>query len=230
MIDTVRADAASDDDLDQLATAARTVSDMEEAGDATLGHFVDQCRRRGRSLTDISKALGVTKQAAHKRFTGPPNMERFTTRAVTLLERSTAEARRLGHNYVGTEHILLGMLTDAESLATRVLAEAKVTHAQVEAEILKVTAAGSPESVTGSPFTPRAAAVVQKALSEALQLGHNYIGTEHVLLALFADPESLAYRVLTELGATYDDCRQRVISWLSGFVAHTPRAPDTPST
>src|SRR5215470_5654682 len=103
LIATVRTDAGSSDPLEQLATASRTVAELEEVADAALSHFVDQCRRSGRSWSDISKALGVTKQAAHKRFslTSAPTFERFTPRARAVLAGSRTEAQRLGHPYVG---------------------------------------------------------------------------------------------------------------------------------
>src|SRR5438876_8092975 len=127
LIETVRADAASGDALDQLATASRTAAEVEEVTDAMLSHFVDQCRRRGRSWSEISKALGVTKQAAHKRFSyTPATLERFTPRARALLPGAVSEALRLGHDNVGNEHILLALFTDSESIAAKVLAEAKI--------------------------------------------------------------------------------------------------------
>jgi hypothetical protein len=218
MIATVRADAASDDALDQLAAASRTVAELEEVSDATLAHFVDQCRRTGRSWSDISKALGVTKQAAHKRFSlATTTLERFTPRARAALRAAADEARSLGHGYIGTEHLLLGLFTPAESLAAQVLDEARITHADVEQRVLYVSARGSFIAETDPPFTPRAAECIERAVAEALRLGHNYVGTEHLLLALFADTESLAASILTDLAATYDDFRDRVIEKLSGY-------------
>ena len=218
LIATVRTDADRDDPLDQLETASRTVAELEEVADAALSHFVDQCRRSGRSWTEISRALGVTKQAAHKRFSlTTPTLDRWTQRAQALLEHAVAEARRLRHHYVGTEHILLALLADAESLAAKVLADIGIARPAVEAALLEVTPRGT-TTVDAPPFTPRAATCLEKSVSEALQLGHNYVGTEHILLALFADPEGLAARILLQLGATYDDARERVIAKLANYV------------
>src|SRR5262245_10563618 len=110
LIATVEADAGAGaaDDLTQLGTAAKVAADLEEVADGTLTHFVDQCRRNGRSWAEISRALGVTKQAVHKRFS-PPTFERFTVRARGALKGAAAAATRLRHNYVGTEHVLLGL-------------------------------------------------------------------------------------------------------------------------
>src|SRR5499427_794946 len=97
LIAAVEADAASDDALDQLSAASQTVADLEDVADAALSHFVDQCRRSGRSWSEISKALGVTKQAVHKRFSFSPTFERFTLRAKGALEGAADAARSLGH-------------------------------------------------------------------------------------------------------------------------------------
>src|ERR1700683_2489624 len=124
LIDIVRADAPSADVLELLSQASATANDLEQVTDALLGHFVDQCRRAGRSWSEISGALGVSKQAAHKRFSlsSAPTFERFTPRAhAAVLAGAATEARRLGHGYVGTEHVLLALCESAESLAARVL-------------------------------------------------------------------------------------------------------------
>jgi hypothetical protein len=218
IIDAIRADSPSTDPVEQLVTAAQMVAAIGEISDSALGFFVDQCRRSGRSWTEISSALGVTKQAAHKRFSPAVSLERFTARARALLEHSVAEAVRLRHHYVGTEHVLLGLMADAESLASKVLAETSITRGIVEERVLQVTPRGS-IAVDAPPFTPRASRCIENALSEALQLGHNYIGTEHILLALFDDPEGLAAKILAQLGATYDDVHAAVIKQLSGYVS-----------
>jgi len=217
LIATVRADAASDDALDQLATASTTVAELEEVADAALAYFVDRCRFSGRSWSEISRALGVTKQAAHKRFSfASPALERFTPRARALLPGAEAEARRLGHNYVGTEHILLALFADPASLAARILDEAEIARSTIDQHVLNITPRGSAAD-EAPPFTPLATACIDKAGAEARRLGHNYVGTEHVLLALFAEPEGLAAKLLTQLGVTYDNFRDRVIEKLSDF-------------
>ena len=128
LIATVRRDAGSDDPLDQLATAARMAADLQDVADAALSHFVDQCRHSGRSWTEISTALGVTKQAAHKRFSETQLLGRFTPRVRNLFVQAAAAARRLGHNYVGTEHVLLALFGESEALSARVLAQTGATY------------------------------------------------------------------------------------------------------
>jgi hypothetical protein len=216
LIASVRAGAPGADSLTQLTEAVTTVTALEEVADATLAHFVDQCRREGRSWSEISKALGVTKQAAHKRFSFTPRLERFTPRARALLGYAAGEALRLGHNFVGTEHLLLGLFVDDQCLAARVLTEVDVTHGRVEAAVVQRMPRGTSTAET-PPFTPKATACLEHTVTEALQLGHNYVGTEHILLVLFRDPEALAAQVLSELGATYDDTRTRVIEKLANL-------------
>jgi len=215
LIETVRSDAADGDDLAQLAAAARTAADLEEVADGTLSHFVEQCRRNGRSWSEISKALGVTKQAVHKRFS-TPTFERFTVRARGALKGAAAAATRLRHNYVGTEHVLLGLFSEPEGIAAKALVERGLTGDEVEAAILALTPRGAVE-VGAPPFTPRAAACLEKALDEALQLGHNYIGTEHILLGLFRDPEGFAARIMADADVTYDAIRTRIVKMLTGI-------------
>jgi hypothetical protein len=223
LIAIVRSDAASDDPLDQLSTAAGTAAGLEESADAALEFFVEQCRRDGRTWLEISGALGVTKQAAHKRFTVPsPSLELFTERAKSALRAASEEAHALGHNYVGTEHLLLGLFEPAGGIAAQVLAEVRVTKTKVAERIAKRVPLVPQVAQTGAPaFTPRATRCRDRAHAEALALGHNYIGTEHLLLALFDDGDSLAAQVLEALGARRDEVRASIIQLLSAMQART---------
>jgi hypothetical protein len=220
LIATVRADAETDDPLALLATASATIATLTETGDAVLGHFVDQCRLNGHSWTEISGSLGVTKQAAHKRFTFEPTLERFTARARAALDESGEAAMRLGHGYVGTEHMLLGLLVDPEGLAAKVLTELNVTAAGVEAAIVAHTPA-TDIHITTPPFTPLARDAVARTVREAIGLGHNYVGTEHILLALMDDSDGMAASILTSLGVTLEPVRARVVELLAGYVSTT---------
>ena len=218
LIDGVRADSPGDEALLQLSQASKTVGDLEEVGDALLGHFVDQCRRTGHSWSEISGALGVSKQAAHKRFTfDSPSFERFTERARTVLSDSEREARRLGHGFVGTEHILFALFEVADGLAARVLNEAGLSKSMVEESILSLIKPGSAFEEGTLPFTPRAKAAVRRAAEEALRLGHNYVGTEHLLLGLLGDEESVAAKVLLQLKASYSVIKDRTVEVLAGY-------------
>jgi len=211
LIDGVRADAPGEDALLQLSHASKTAADLEQTTDALLGHFVDQCRRDGCSWSEISGALGVSKQAAHKRFSlDVPTFERFSDRARTVLAQSKEEAHRLGHGFVGTEHLLLALFDAPDGLAAQVLAEAGITRSTIETRILALIKRGAASEEGRIPFTPRAKAAIQSAVTEALQLGHNYVGTEHLLLGLFIDNEAIAAKILVEVGASYDIFKARI--------------------
>jgi hypothetical protein len=211
LIDGVRADTPGEDALVQLSQASKTVADLEQTSDALLGHFVDQCRRSGRSWSEISGALGVSKQAAHKRFSlDTPNFERFTDRARNVLAQSEEEAHRLGHGFVGTEHLLLALFDSPDGLAAQILDERRITRSMVETQVVALIKPGTASEEGKLSFTPRAKAAVQNAFHEALQLGHNYVGTEHILLGLFADGDAVAAKVLVELGANVDATRARI--------------------
>ena len=161
LIDGVRADTPGEDALVQLSQASKTVADLEQTSDALLGHFVDQCRRSGRSWSEISGALGVSKQAAHKRFSlDVPNFERFTDRARNVLAQSEEEAQRLGHGFVGTEHLLLALFDSSDGLAAQLLDETGITRSMVETQILALIKPGTESEERKLPFTPRAKAVV----------------------------------------------------------------------
>jgi hypothetical protein len=218
IIDAIRADSASADPLDQLVTAAEMVAAISEVSDSALGFFVDQCRRNGRSWAEISGALGVTKQAAHKRFTATePTAELLTALAQGGLFAAGQEAIRLGHNYVGTEHLLLGLLDSKRGIACQVLNDRGVVRKTVRERIAAIVPPVPGHLSTPGPYTPRATQCLTRATSEALTLGHNYVGTEHLLLAVSADADGLAAQILTALGTTHDDLRAAVIAKLSGY-------------
>src|SRR6187551_1720919 len=142
--------------------------------------------------------------------------ERFTERARQVVVLAQEEVRILKHNYIGTEHILLGLLREEEGLAARVLESLDITVKRVRAQVVRIV--GSGEEVTSGqiPFTPRAKKVLELALREALSLGHNYIGTEHILLGLVRENEGVAARILLDFDADSDKIRNEVIRMLSG--------------
>ncbi|MBV9166875.1 MAG: hypothetical protein JO342_12070 [Solirubrobacterales bacterium] len=142
--------------------------------------------------------------------------ERFSERARQVLVSAREEAQALRHNYIGTEHLLLGLLGVEEGIAARVLASFDVTPERVRAQVVQIVGGG--EEATGGqvPFTPRAKQVLELALREALSLGHNYIGTEHLLLGLLAENGGVAARVLPNLGADAGKLRDEVLGKVTG--------------
>jgi ATP-dependent Clp protease ATP-binding subunit ClpC len=153
--------------------------------------------------------------------------ERFTERARQVVVLAHEEARRLRHNYIGTEHLLLGLLLEEEGLGARVLESLGVTLEQVRDQVVQIVGFG--EELTGGqiPFTPRAKKVLELSLNEALSLGHNYIGTEHILLGLARENEGVAARILLDLDADADTIRTEVIGMLTG-ANPTPHATTSP--
>jgi len=154
--------------------------------------------------------------------------ERFTEPARQVVVLAQDEARALSHNYIGTEHILLGLLREQEGLAARVLVSLDVTLDGVRDQVARIVGQGD-ELLTGQiPFTPRAKKVLELSLREALALGHNYIGTEHLLLGLISEGEGVALRILLDLGADGETVRTSVVDALSGAPAPTPYEPQSP--
>jgi ATP-dependent Clp protease ATP-binding subunit ClpA len=247
LIDTVIQDAGTDDPIGQLAVAAGTASDLEQTTDALLGHFVDRCRRHGRSWSEISNALGVSKQAVHKRFavpiaqrladaSGRPTFERFTLRARAALSAAAAAAVERGDREIDTGHLLLGLFAAPEGLAAQALEAMLVSRDQVEEALLaawpdasteptnSLAAAGPGQGGAGQaeagerpPMAADGRLALLNAVAIAIELGHNYVGTEHMLLALYRDPDSLGARVLAQLGADASEAKVRITEMLRGF-------------
>jgi ATP-dependent Clp protease ATP-binding subunit ClpA len=142
--------------------------------------------------------------------------ERFTERARQSVVLAQDEARALKHNYIGTEHLLLGLLREEDGLAARVLESLDITVEEVRAQVARIVGQGDEVPVGQIPFTPRAKKVLELALREALSLGHNYIGTEHILLGLVRENEGVATRILLEFDADAEKVRDEVLRMLSG--------------
>jgi ATP-dependent Clp protease ATP-binding subunit ClpC len=142
--------------------------------------------------------------------------ERFTERARQVVVLAQEEARALKHNYIGTEHLLLGLLREEEGVAARVLEGLDISVEEVRAAVVRIVGSGEEEPQGQIPFTPRAKKVLELALREALSLGHNYIGTEHILLGLVREDEGVAARILLDLDAEPEKIRNEVMRMLSG--------------
>ena len=177
--------------LDQLSDAVLAAEHLGEIADHLIGHFVDQARRSGASWTDIGKSMGVTKQAAQKRFvlraeatTLDPNQgfERFTPRARNAVVAAQNAAHEARNDEISPGHLVLGVLSDPEALATKLLAAQQVDPELVRAATMLPPAVDNPPQLI--PFSGPARKALELTFREALRLGHNYIGTEHLLLAL----------------------------------------------
>jgi ATP-dependent Clp protease ATP-binding subunit ClpC len=142
--------------------------------------------------------------------------ERFTERARQVVVLAQDEARGFKHNYIGTEHLLLGLLREQEGLAARALESLGVTVEKVRAQVARIVGEGDDVATGELPLTPRSKKVLELSLREAISLDHEYIGTEHILLGLVREGEGVAMHILSDFGADADVIRDQVISALSG--------------
>jgi hypothetical protein len=207
--------------LEQLSDAVLAAEHLGELADHLIGHFVDQARRSGASWTDIGKSMGVTKQAAQKRFVskGEPltldpedGFRRFTLRARTVVMESMEAARLAGNTFIGPVHILLGLLTEPEGLAGKAIVDQGVPLDRVrEAATSALPTGGDP--VEGLiPYDADAKKVMELTFREALRLGHNYIGTEHILLALLEQENGSG--ILAGLGIGKEATEEEIVAFL----------------
>ncbi|MGA8046835.1 MAG: Clp protease N-terminal domain-containing protein, partial [Dermatophilaceae bacterium] len=151
--------------------------------------------------------------------------ERFTDRARRVVVLAQDEARLLNHNYIGTEHILLGLIHEGEGVASKALEGLDIKLEAVREQVQEIIGQGQQAPTGHIPFTPRAKKVLELSLREALQLGHNYIGTEHILLGLIREGEGVAAQVLVKLGADLNRVRQQVIQLISGYQGKEGQPP-----
>jgi hypothetical protein len=179
--------------LDQLADAVLAAQHIDEVADHLIGHFVDQARRSGASWTDIGRSMGVTKQAAQKRFVpkaAAPDLDtsegfsRFTLRARNVVMAAQNEARAAGNDTILTEHLILGLLAEHQAIAATVLRGQGVSLEAVRTAVAATLPPAATELPDLIPYGPDARKALELTFREALRLGHNYIGTEHILLAL----------------------------------------------
>ena len=216
LITTVRSQHPEGDALAHLSDAVLVAEELGDVADHLVGHFVDQARRAGASWTDIGRSMGVSKQAAQKRFMPRSaeevpelgNWSRFTDRARNALARAQDQARLTGHGQIQPGHVLLGLLADPDGLATRAVA-AQAPVESVRTAVLDALGTGGEAPGEHVPFSADARKLLALTLREALRLGHNYVGTEHVLLGLLHDEGTLG-SVLTGAGITAERSEELV--------------------
>ncbi len=183
------------DPLEQLTDAVIAADHLGDVADHLIGHFVDQARRSGASWTDIGRSMGVTKQAAQKRFVPKdpgqvPDLDssqgftRFTPRARNAVMVAQNEARAAGHDQIRPEHLVLGLLTDPAALAVAAIVAQGVQLDDVRQAVTAVLPPPAGEVPALIPFDQQARKALELTFREALRMGHNYIGTEHILFAL----------------------------------------------
>jgi len=194
-----------DEPLEQLTDAVLAADHLGEVADHLIGHFVDQARRSGASWTDIGRSMGVTKQAAQKRFVPKdlpldPNegFTRFTVRARAVVVAAQEEARAAGNAEISTAHLVLGLLTQPDALAAKAIAAQGFGLDAVRSAATAALPARSADLPALIPFDGDAKKALELTFREALRMGHNYIGTEHLLLALLEQEDG--HGLLTGLG------------------------------
>ena len=218
--------------LDQLQDAVIAADHLDDVADHLIGHFVDQARRSGASWTDIGKSMGVTRQAAQKRFVPKESADldlsqgfsRYTPRARNVVMSAHNEAVAAHHSEGRPEHLVLGLLAEPEGLAAKAITTQGVpldTVRQAATAALPPAAENAPELV---PYGPEAKKVLELTFREALRLGHNYIGTEHLLLALLEHENGTG--VLSGLDITKAATEEFVGKVLATLLEHKKAAAD----
>lgn len=222
-------DDGADTPLDRVSSAALLKDQIEGIGDDLLDHFVKDARDQGCSWTQIGEALGVTRQAAQQRHGGLVDrllaglkeggrFKRFTPKARSAVAAAQTAASARNNRFIGTEHLLLGLFAAGDSnVAVVALDRLGVDPAAIGRLIDQRVERGDTPVRGHIPFTPRAKKTLERALREALDLGHNYIGTEHILLALCQVEDGVAAQVLAELDVTHDELRTQVVTILVGI-------------
>lgn len=213
-----------DEPLEQLTDAVLAAESLGEIADHLIGHFVDQARRSGASWTDIGKCMGVTKQAAQKRFVPKvptdsdaldPNagFGRYTPRARNVIVTAQNKAHAAGNNEIGTAHLLLGLFAESEGLAVKLLAGQGIDADKLNAVVTLPPRVGDLPALI--PFDSRAKKALELTFRQALRLGHNYVGTEHILLALFEEEDDDG--TLHQLGVDKDRFETELVAALESI-------------
>lgn len=207
------------DALEHLSEAVLLSEHLGDLADHLIGHFVDQARKTGASWTEIGQSMGVSKQAAQKRFVprsggdplAPGLYTRFTMRARNALVHARDEAIRAKHDQIGTEHVVLGLLSEPEGLAAKAIEELGGPPDEVRAAIVESFGpAGAAASAEHPPFSPQAKKALDLTARAALRMAHNYVGTEHILLGVLGDGSARGAQVLNRFGVT----EERAEAWL----------------
>jgi hypothetical protein len=216
--------------LDNLSDAVTVSAQLTEQADSLIGHFVDQARRSGASWSQIGASMGVTKQAAQQRFVprglvkdtaGFGDFSQFTTRARSVLAAAEDLARAAEVAVIGSDHLAAGLMAEPDGLAAKAIVALGVSAGQLRAAFGLPEAAPAAEGDTSAarvPLGPGAGATLQGALRQALHLGHNYIGTEHILLGLVDEQDSTA-ATLAGLGVTKPAVQEQIMAAFAALQA-----------
>jgi hypothetical protein len=230
LIDRTRAEATSSEPIDVLASAAGRQQELADLGDQLLDHFVQEARTSGCSWAQIGGALGVTKQAAQQRHSAERGLfsrlkgavggtvsgkfARFSQDARSAVVRAQEEARQFCHDQIGPEHLLLGVAAQTGTIGANALREVGADADRLRAAVEEIDGRGSRMPSGHIRFAPQAKKLLELALRQSIHLGHNYIGTEHIVLGVITDGTGRAVQVLRHCGVPLDDLRAAVLSLL----------------
>lgn len=223
------------DTLEQLSSAVLAADHLGDLADHLIGHFVDQARRSGASWTDIGRSMGVTRQAAQKRFVRKPDdvsapldpnegFARFTPRARNVVMRSQEHARSSGCAEIRSEHLVLGLLDEPGSLGTTALSEQGIALDAVRSAAIRSATEARVPAPDGPvpdiiPFGADSRRALELTFNQALRLGHNYVGTEHVLLALLECEDDGGGGLLSDIGVRREPTEDHIVAALARIVA-----------
>ena len=213
--------------LDRLTAAVGLSGQLDELGDHLIGHFVDEARRSGASWTEIGESIGVSKQAAQKRFVprespdaealSKPSFDRYTERArrVVLLARHHARFSET----IGTEHLLLGLLDESGGLGAKTVHHLEASEGTTRMAVLLKLDKTSRQPAEQQPFTTHCKKALELAVREALRLGHTFVGTEHLLLGLLAEGAGTAAEALAGTGVTHQAAEVHVVGEITAAIS-----------
>ncbi|HEX3791423.1 MAG TPA: Clp protease N-terminal domain-containing protein [Pseudonocardiaceae bacterium] len=224
LINQLVQDVPETDALARISEAQRRSHSLSDLGDQLVGHFVEQARTAGASWSQIGDAIGVSKQAAQQKWVAP-TFERFTVRARHVVVLSQEQARAHSHDHILTEHILMGLLNETDGLAAKALEKLAGSSSTVREAVEGSFGPPGKKALKGHiPFSAEAKLALQFALQAALKLGHNYIGTEHILLGVLAVPEGKAAQTIAGLGITAEQVEEEIKAQLAGYLAAAAQA------
>jgi Clp amino terminal domain, pathogenicity island component len=206
LIENVDEDLSQDTALAKITEAQARAHTLTALADQLVGHYVAIAKEEGASWTEIGDAIGVSKQAAQQRHSTQV-FGRFTNLARHAVVLAQEAARSHRHDYIGTEHLLLGLLDEPKGLAAKLLGSADAVRAALDE---RMSPAGKRFPRGHIPFTPRGKHAIDLAIEEATGLGHDWVGTEHLLLGLLAETDGVAAQSLATLGFDLDGTRQKV--------------------
>jgi hypothetical protein len=229
LIEQLDIDMPAADALSKVTEAQQRARTLTGIGDQLIDHFVSRARETGASWSQLGDALGVSKQAAQQKWVpGEANFSRFTKRARHVVVLAEGKARELRQGQVDSEHLLLGLIAEEGGMGGRVVIAAAGSQEAAERAVLDTLAPGTEKPPTHIPFSDRSKTVLRATLEEALGMGHNYIGTEHILLGLLKLDEGRAAEALRRLGVTYQDAYAELTRMIEEFVVARDTAAAKP--